>query len=330
MKKIYALLLAAALWSCAKNESPFPAAQAPVRDALLTVRIAGAETTKSTATNWEDAKVSSATVYVFNSDGTLDNSATSTTNTVTVRCSQGVGKKVRVVVGKSISSAIGSVSDLGAANTSLPENTAGHFVMTGGEDNVEIQATATAPIEIEVVRYASKVSLAKIPNSLTETTWKDLEFRVKGIYLINAPGGAFPLFADSYTPSLWYNQMGHEAGAADNWLYDSMNTVIANGASLSQSHTFYCMPNPTAADANGGSFTPRKTRLVVEVQIGTRTFYYPITLGTLERNKHYSIANLNLTRLGSSHPDYPVSSAQAQFDIQVKDWTTVNMNTQTI
>ena len=80
----------------------------------------------------------------------------------------------------------------------------------------------------------------------------------------------------------------------------------------------YCYPNPTGTDANGGTFSPRKTRLVIEVQIDTRTFYYPITLASVERNTHYSITNLTITRLGSSDPDYPVNSAQITFDLTVE------------
>ena len=295
--------------------------------ARLTVRINGLETKVNG--DMGDSNVESASVYVFSSDGTLDGTATSAGNTVTVNCSQGVGKKVYVVVNKPLSS-ISSISSLQAATTSLSDNGQNQFVMTGSAENVEVLAKDNPTVNVDVTRFASKVSIGTITNSLKETGWKDKTFTVKGIYLINVPAGNYPLFADSYTPSLWQNKMAWESGCHEFTADKAINQNIALNAQGTFNRTYYCYPNPTGTDVNGGTFSPRKTRLVIEVQIDTRTFYYPITLASVERNTHYSITNLTITRLGSSDPDYPVNSGQITFDLTVKPWVPSNMNSITI
>ena len=299
--------------------------------ALLTVNISEAgHDTKSTLTTWADGTVSSASVFVFNSDGTYDNSATASGTSVTLKCTVGTGKQVYVVVNKTISGAIADVASLEAVTTTLTDNSSGHFVMTGKAAGVSVSSGDNDPVNIEVVRHAAKISIDKITNSLTESGWKDLPFKVTGIFLVNAAGGDPGLFASGYTPSTWYNKTKYVPGAADGMLYDALDATVANTSSLSATHTFYCMPNPTATDTSNPTWSPRKTRLAVEVTIGEQTFYYPVTLDNVVRNTHYSISNLNITRLGSSSPDIPVESSTMTFSISVKSWTEVLMGTQTI
>lgn len=329
-RTLFLFLTATALTACAQHSLPSLPAAEDSKSAVLTVNIAGMPESKANSTVWTDDQVSTATVFVFNSDGSYDNQATATGPSVSVRCTQGVNKQVYVVANKSIGTSVTSIADLHGISTSLTDFTPSHFTMTGYKTGVEAKATGNAPIEIDVVRYASKITLDKITHSLTETGWKDMDFYVKGIYLINAPGGDWNLFEENYTPSVWYNQCAWSSSVADDWLYESLNQRIIKNGSYPLRHTFYCLPNPTTSDSHGGTWSPRKTRLVIEALIGTRTFYYPITLGSLARNTHYAISNLNITRLGSSDPDYPVSEAQMTFTLNVKDWTVSDMGTQTI
>lgn len=122
--------------------------------------------------------------------------------------------------------------------------------------------------------------------------------------------------------------MQYVSGAANSWLYESMSAALTNGSSHNTAHTFYCFPNNATGDANGGTWSPRQTRLVVEVQLGSsNTFYYPVTINGISRNTAYTIRELKITRTGSSSPDYPVNIGQFGLDITVSSWGTTDLGT---
>lgn len=99
----------------------------------------------------------------------------------------------------------------------------------------------------------------------------------------------------------------------------SLRQSLTYNTTYSVKHHFYGYPNPVATDANAGSWTPRKTRLVVEATLGGEVCYYPVTLDKMQRNTEY-IINLTVTRLGSPDPDTPVTTGEASFTVEVKDW----------
>ena len=327
MKIIQLLPLALLIASCGAEAVPEQKAPGKPKDATLTVAIRCDHQVKSTA-DWSEAAISSASVYVFNSDGTLDGTATGTTSHIDVRCSQGSGKTVYVVANKTISGTISTEAQLAAVTTSLTDCTASHFVMAGFQAGVEVTATAGTPVEVDVTRFAAKVSIEKITNAIASSPWNTMSMTIKGIYLINAVGGPAPLFGSTYSPTEWYNKMQYVSGAANSWLYESMSAALTNGSSHNTAHTFYCFPNNATGDANGGTWSPRQTRLVVEVQLGSsNTFYYPVTINGISRNTAYTIRELKITRTGSSSPDYPVNIGQFGLDITVSSWGTTDLGT---
>lgn len=121
--------------------------------------------------------------------------------------------------------------------------------------------------------------------------------------------------------------------------------------------TFYVMPNDVSWDAanpaawasfgpiGGDAWSPRHTKLVVEVEYASKTYYYSIPIAEngngatykhlgaanddgslyqgIKANKSYEINELVLTRLGSTNPDEPTVDAYANFNISVQDWNVV-------
>lgn len=139
-------------------------------------------------------------------------------------------------------------------------------------------------------------------------------------------------------------------------------TLCADGAAEVDAETdaahslvFYVMPNqvPWGYDndsdestpvvfgpmAGEGAWSPRHTKLVVEVEYAGATYYYPIPIaqngmypmgaegddGTgyqgIKSNYSYEIELLELTRLGSRNPDECVLPADVKFNITVNAWT---------
>ena len=113
-------------------------------------------------------------------------------------------------------------------------------------------------------------------------------------------------------PSKWYNA-SNKKDDCPALLSDKPNAEIANKGAYSTAHYFYSMPNKVA----------QKTKLVVEAQLGDKTFYYPIALPALESNKSYEIANILVKRPGADTPDAPVTSDAITFSVSVNDWVTV-------
>ncbi len=162
--------------------------------------------------------------------------------------------------------------------------------------------------------------------------------------------------------NLWLNQ---EYATAVSLSED--RTILADGtkpagndADDAHAVRFYVMPNDvpwgeggTFGPVGGTSWSPRHTKLVVEVSYGDdpQVYYYaiPIALngvypmgrgaygsataddGTgyagLKANYSYEINELVLTRLGSTNPDEPTIESQADFNITVQPWSVVVLQT---
>lgn len=130
-------------------------------------------------------------------------------------------------------------------------------------------------------------------------------------------------------------------------------TLNADGTATategSHSVVFYVMPNQVpwgvgepavfGPMAGTGDWSPRHTKMVLEVEYAGATYYYPLPIakngvypmgdasdnGTgyegIVSNFSYEIDELVLTRLGSRNPDESVLPADVKFNISVNAWT---------
>ena len=74
-------------------------------------------------------------------------------------------------------------------------------------------------------------------------------------------------------------------------------------------------------DNRSGIWIRRLTRLVIEAEIGERTYYYTITLPVSERNKTYIIEEAVIRKLGSRDPEMEEpGSIDVVFRASVEDW----------
>lgn len=169
---------------------------------------------------------------------------------------------------------------------------------------------------------------------------------------------------DTALDGFLYRDFASGAGyalAEDATLMADGSAVTGTDADAAHSLVFYVMPNNVPwgydhdADAStpdifgpiaGADWSPRHTRLVVEVEYEGVTYYYPIPIaknghypmgddtddGTgyagIEANFSYEIPELVLTRLGSRNLDEPVLPADVQFTITVNAWTQQLMQTE--
>ena len=223
-----------------------------------------------------------------------------------------------------------SFSKFSKAESDLRDNGLSQLVMFGSR-TISVSGQDNRPQSIGVNRLVSKVSIRKISTDFSDATLRFRTFRLKAIYLTNCygknklrnDGEASEMNADV---SCWYNRMGfHSDAGVDALLADrGINAVITASSPYGQEHHFYCYPNRTDQDSRSGEWSIRHTRLVLEADIDGKTYFYPITLPTMQRNKTYIIEEAIIRKLGSNDPekDEP-GSIEAIFETSTSDWSPV-------
>lgn len=217
--------------------------------------------------------------------------------------------------------------DLLASLTTLAENAVGSFVMCGSLDGHVIQADEK--ITIEVRRIVAKVTY-KIRTQF-KGTLAEKDFVVEDIYMTNVVGQN-DLTALQNTPGAndtWFNKMNAQdqtaAGYPADLLFGHVGKKFAQpqdsiATEMSPGHTFYVYPNASADDHNKETWGPRCTRFVVKATLDGLVTYYPVTIGQVDRNKHYHI-DLTISNRGVDHPeDLPEKYEYVEAMIRIADW----------
>ena len=221
------------------------------------------------------------------------------------------------------------LSYLTAAESALRDNAPGSLVMAGSR-------TVTVPVpdggtqRIGVDRLVCKAGIRKISVGFTDPLLAARSFVLKGIYLTNCYGksryggdlDAADIVSDA---SAWHNRMGFQTdGGVDRLLAETgLNIPVTASSPHMQEHSFYYYPNPLpeALDSRSGTWTRRRTRLVLEAEIGGRTYYYTVTLPVSQRNKTYLIEEAVIRKLGSRDPEKEEPGAvEVVFRTETDDW----------
>lgn len=272
-------------------------------------------------------------IFVFDNTGKLNmyQDADPTKTSFNIVVSTG-SKTVYAVVNGSDLSSVTTLSALKARTAALSANsttaTTG-FVMSGSA-TCTVSTSSTATAAITVSRLVSRVALVSVTNNLPDAYGS---ITISNAMLINVPG--IQNLECTLSPGTWLNPMGRVSGTSNiingstyvadcpALTFNSISKSVALGSSLSltEPYLFYSYPNNTTTDVTGyvTSFSAAKTRLIVTAVIGGSTYYYPVTLDKLERNKAYSVG-LTISGLGSTEPNTPVSKASLTVSITVNTW----------
>lgn len=335
MKKIIfsVLAFAAVLVSCQKNDTVTmaPAQQDAERVDLVVGVKGGAISTRATGIvgdATDEEKVNTLEVFVFNKDnkeldayGKVENATE-----ITVSCTAGERVIYAVVNAEDDLTAIATIDQLLAVVSDLKDNEVAGFEMIG---SVEKSLPQADKIVIDVNRFAARVVLGEVVRNFTSSALEALEFSVDAVYLTNVATQMD--YGYTMENTVWYNQFDVANGlpfvsefAA--LTYDGLASpaVLAEEASYATAHYLYAYPNPHYnGELDGENEVNGETRLVVETTLNGTKYYYPIALPALESNKSYEVSKLTITRPGSLSPDDEISIVEAQFEVNVVDWTTV-------
>ena len=212
----------------------------------------------------------------------------------------------------------------------LQDNTPDRLVMTGSRTvTVSIPEGRTQWIGVD--RLVCKAGIEKISVEFTDPLLATRPFVLKGIYLTNCYGkSCYSEDLDSSdilsSASYWHNRMGfHPDSNVDALLADpDLDVAITVDRPYVQEHAFYFYPNPLpeTLDSRSETWTPRMTRLVIEAEIGGRTYYYAVTLPASQRNKTYVIEEAVIRKLGSKDPELEEpGSIDVVFRTDTDDWS---------
>ena len=312
----------------------------PRETAAVTFMIDSGSGTKVTgASAEEEDTVNRWSLLVFGeSDGALYETSTSSgPGALTASLGEGSYTVAAVVnhpasgAGALIPDEVESLQELRAFVMPLGACRTGNLVMYG-EASLTVSRDGVTPptLEIPVGRLVAKVEVGRIEMDMIDTALADRTFTINGIYLINLPS-SLPLGSDWTVASIpegagnWLNCEAFTGGDSASLTGDTgIGAPLSASSPYSTTHTFYILPNPIpeGADSYGGSWSPRRSRLVLEVEVDGETFFYPFSLPPQSRNSVYLAEKITLRHKGIDTPDGEVGDrADIVFTCPISQWS---------
>ena len=278
--------------------------------------VASASCTRANLSVKNESRINNVQLFAFESNGSLDTYviSNSASTGIEMQCSTGEKDFVAIVNAPSLSH-ISTKSELWAANTKFSENTPTNFVMTGSTT----ADPSSASVNIPVKRIVARINIKNFKPKFSSPAHAAMAFHLMRVYVINVAGNTN--YEVTAAPTEWYNQLAYSENVTDSLTTSaSYYTPMRNGESYTRDEYLYVYPNPTVEDSQELTFSSRHTRLVVETKLNGATYYYPITIGGIQRNKTYSINEFIMTRPGSKSPDIPVTTVECPFTVTAEDW----------
>ncbi len=315
-KFIFAAIAVTAFAACSKQiDEKVELTEGPVS---LEIAVAG-DATKATA-NTGDDQVKTLQVFVFGEGHRLE-AYKSDTGVKSLKLGVFSGSKIiHALVNAPAITGIFDYEDFYKTVSKLTDNSIGNFVMEGWK-NVTVGNTGLSET-INVKRIAAKISLMKIENQL-EGVYGASKLELSRVYLINvAADRTYSSFGNTCpVAEIWLNKQGFvEADGVKDLTCDVMTEVeLSKSEPYVVKHSFYCYPNQVVRDNSDPEWSIRKTRLVIEVKIDGKLYYYPITINAHSQNTEYKVS-LKITRPGSLNPDIPYNPESASVSVKVQDW----------
>lgn len=211
------------------------------------------------------------------------------------------------------------------------------YGQTGSAVSVTSGATTAARAEITVKRHVGRVRLTTVQNGIPAAYGA---LKVSCVFLENGLGSWN--YGGSGDPTTYVNYAGRKQGrntsanaadfiqaAADAdyaaLTFKALGQSIANGASQTFDAPFYTFPNKLTAAGDhftGATSEAVCARLVLKASYGendAQSWYYPVTIENLERNKSYDVSFL-IRGPGSADPNQKVESGNLEVVITVDPW----------
>jgi len=217
--------------------------------------------------------------------------------------------------------------------SNLSDNSTGSMLMYG-ESSLELEKDQTVSRNVDVRRLVAKVGVKKVSVAFENPYLAAKTTRLEAIYLTNLYrtsrlGTDFTDMELSASESAWYNVMGWRPDNAANPQADALvgdldiRVTLTPSAPHNTPHYFYAYPNAMSMDddTHEASWSKRSTRLVLQVAIGNKTYYYQVQVPSMGRNRIYVADEIILKKLGSMDPEQEIpGSVDVVFSALGVDW----------
>ena len=279
-----------------------------------------------------DGTVVSLDLLAFRTDeGTLDAMEHSDDgNGISVSLSCGTALTIYILANTPIGAldGISCLDDFLSSETLLEESSAERplmydFGMTEGLN----ESDNGRSIVFHLKRYVAKVSLESITVPWLDEFDNKPECIIGRIALVNAKGSTGRSGESSRYGDLWYNRSDVDAPPeVSEMLIHSIGTSVSDTEPVSCSTSLYAMPNNSDSEAfyTGEAWTPRRSRIAIELIVDGSSQWYPVTLPSLDGNCHYQIQNVSITGPGATHPDAAIVRSNIGFTISLSPWEVNN------
>lgn len=328
--KYILFLLAATVLACGKESTllPPPEASTAVSDATGTVNISlggpfsttrtanPASTVESGCTRWA--------LWIFDAAGDG-----------VVYGTGGAGESIRktVLVGSytviavvnyplsMVPASITTKTELQNRVMQLADNAAGSMLMYG-ETPLELASGQTVSCTVDVRRLVAKVGVKKVSVAFENPYLAAKTTVLEAIYLTNLYRTC--RLGEDYSAgellpgeAAWYNVMGWRPAedaipAVDALVGDlGIQATLTPSAPYTTPHYFYAFPNamPAGSDNHDAVWSKRSTRLVLQVAVGSNTYYYQVQVPAMGRNRVYMAEEIILKKAGSLDPELDIPGA---------------------
>lgn len=191
----------------------------------------------------------------------------------------------------------------------LSDNSTSSYVMFGHQTSFVVNKN-TSNVTIPVNRFISKVILENLRTDFGENPYfKGKSLEIKKIYLSNIYGECPYSMVPEDNPSaddIWFCKMGTED--IPEYLKpltsdEGLDIILQDGESEKLSRVYYTYPNGCISDNSSGSWSPRRTRLVIEAVLDGTKCWYHITLPPMLPNVTYIINSCTIKNMGGTSPE---------------------------
>lgn len=311
---IAAFGLAAVATSCNLEKIETEQMSSMLYPVTLSINAPGSKMSSSALEN--ESRLNDICLYAFDEGGTVEYVKSFGAGQTELELKLSHGKKTVYAVAN-----CGNVLDvadkasLESAVLQLGLNTKDNFVMTGSSP-LEVKGASSA--EIELKRCVSKIILNKITTEFTAPAYQSANFIIKDIYLANV-SGSFQVSATDKVPSV-LNPNGLSESLGGLVADPELNIRLNGNTSVPLNKIYFSAPDV-------GS---HRTKLMIVAQLQNTTYYYPLTLPKLERNKVYTVTDFKITRPGADTPGEDVEIETCTVKITVREWDSGEEISQTI
>ena len=345
MKRCYHLVAAAVLMTCLAACNECETQQEPAEGVLsVSVRNGAAFATKAdTSPSGKDADLRDVQLLLFSSDGSLYRRETFSGSSPTLtleRIKTGYYDVVAVANAPALTDVL-NLAELTERELSLSLNDPEQGFVMYGQTSVVVtsakESATAARAEITVTRHVGRVRLTTVQNGLPAAYGA---LQVACAFLENGFGTWN--YGGTGDPSGYVNYAGRKAGknasavAADfissgsdadcaALTFRSLDKTVTNGGTETVNHPFYSFPNSLTSDGDhfsGATSEAACVRLVVKASYGegdAQSWYYPVTIENLERNKTYDVSFI-IRGPGSPDPNQQVENGNLDVVISVDPW----------